>query len=457
MLVSTAADHHQKIICSRNNTNRQVHHGVDCAVAIENKAVLDDAKLNAVDSSGSLTKPRIPAELLYVPFRHFLNEVQTGDPLMSCDDPRWDLPRNSPGDKLQFLRDVLNFIEITARRHTMEEDLSADLNTVFSALLGVSVKRTLTPRARGDREGNADGAYEATGFGRGIFVLIRKDKLGAGCGGGDSLVELLGHYSNLLNFSPGRTAPAPMALVEVLGPRLVLSLAACDDLSRPSISAAVVSHSLLIQANPTVQISLLAATFLGLRRLITTITLQKDNMPPPILQEGDRYGMNLVFRTSNTDGFHKFLRSQAPYGLDAHSSCALAGDAPTFTIVQVCRGWRRIDMLNPTGYEWSSARSIQNQAEKDQCLSLVRQIVTRMHANGFVHGDLRAANALYGKAHNNGTKVILIDFDSSGVEGVARYPFLPFSIQYSPGAVPGCLVSRSHDLWRLETTDRFFP
>lgn len=113
--------------------------------------------------------------------------------------------------------------------------------------------RTLTPRARDDREGNADGAYEATGFGRGIFVLIRKDKLGAGCGGGDSLVELLGHYSNLLNhFSPGRTAPAPMVLVEVLGPRLVLSLAACDDLSRPLISAAVVSHSLLIQANPTV-------------------------------------------------------------------------------------------------------------------------------------------------------------------------------------------------------------
>ena len=424
--------------------------------ALKNKAVLDDAKLNAVDSSGNWTKPRIPAELLYMPFQEFLNEIRTGGPLMSCNDPRWTVPQNSPGDKQQFLQDVLSFIEITAKRYPMEEDFSGELNAVFSALLGVSVKRSLTPRARGDREGNTDGSYEATGFGRGAFVLIREDKVGTGSGGGDSLVELLGHYSNILNFSPGVTAPAPMVLVEILGPRLAISLAACDELSRPSISAAVVSHSLLIQANPTVQICLLAATFLGLRRLITTITLQKDNIPPPILKEEDRFGMNLVFRTLNTSGFQKFQRSQEAYGLDAHTWCVSNGDAPPFTLVEVCPGWRRIDMSNPTGYEWSSASSIQDQAEKDHCLSLVREIVTRMHNNGFVHGDLRAANTLYGRTQNNRRKVLLIDFDASGVEGAARYPFLPFSIPYSPDAAPGGLVSRSHDLWRLETTDRFF-
>lgn len=178
-------------------------------------------------------------------------------------------------------------------------------------------------------------------------------------------------------------------------------------------------------------------------------------MPLPLFQKEDRYGMNLVFRSSNNGGFHKFLRSQEPYGLDAHSSCASARDAPPFTLFQMCKGWREIDMLNPTGYEWYSACSIQDQAEKDQCLALVRQIVMRMHNDGFVHGDIRAASTLYAKTHNNGMKVILIDFDSSGVEGMARYPFLPFSIPYSPDAVPGCLVSRSHDIWRLETTDRF--
>ena len=61
-----------------------------------------------------------------------------------------------------------------------------------------------------------------------------------------------------------------------------------------------------------------------------------------------------------------------------------------------------------------------------------------MHNDGFVHGDLRAANALYGKTQNNRTKVLLIDFDASGVEGTARYPFLPFSIPYSPDAAAWC-------------------
>ena len=40
-------------------------------------------------------------------------------------------------------------------------------------------------------------------------------------------------------------------------------------------------------------------------------------------------------------------------------------------------------------------------------LSLVGQIATRMHNDGFVHGDLRAADALYGKTHTG--------FDSLGV------------------------------------------
>ena len=132
--------------------------------------------------------------------------------------------------------------------------------------------------------------------------------------------------------------------------------------------------------------------------------------------------------------------------------------AMLLTLVDVCPGCRGIDMLNPGGYDWSSASSIQGDADKDQCLSLVRHAVARMHRNGYVHGDLRAANVLCGKTQNDAsiTKVLLVDFDASGAEGTARYPFLPFTIPYAPDALPGGLVSLSHDLWRLETTDRFY-
>lgn len=45
----------------------------------------------------------------YMPFQDFLDQVQAGDPLVSCDDTRWDFPHNSPAvDKLQCVRDVVS-------------------------------------------------------------------------------------------------------------------------------------------------------------------------------------------------------------------------------------------------------------------------------------------------------------------------------------------------------------
>jgi hypothetical protein len=57
------------------------------------------------------------------------------------------------------------------------------------------------------------------GFGRVAFVLIREDKLGSGSGGGDSLVDLLGHYSNIPLYKQP-PPPSPTILTEVIGARL---------------------------------------------------------------------------------------------------------------------------------------------------------------------------------------------------------------------------------------------
>ena len=167
--------------------------------------------------------------------------------------------------------------------------------------------RELTPRGPGEREGKVDGAYKATGFARGAFIMIQKDKLGSGSGGGDSLVELLGHYSNILLYTQP-LPPSPTVFIEVVGQRLIISLAVCDHICRPAVTPAVVSHCLLFQANPACQISSLAATILALRRLITTMTLQKDDLPQPLVTDYCRIGDNLVFR--RLDGsYHKYLRA----------------------------------------------------------------------------------------------------------------------------------------------------
>ena len=421
--------------------------------AYHNKGALDDLLLNACDSSGVLRKPRIPPELMYEPFQAFVRDI--AQPLESSDDPRFQMEHNAPRDIENFFQGVIDLMKIAAARYFTEDALSRELNQKFSDLLGVATVRQLTPRAPGDREGVADGAYEATGFGSPAFILIRADKLGSGTGGGDSLVELLGHYANVLLFMPS-SPPSPTVFVEVVGPRLIISLAACDHVSRPAVSPAVVWHSLLWQANPTGQISSLAATLLALRRLVTAMTLEKDNFPKPLVSDDTRLGFNLVFR--RPDGsYHKYLRGSDNYGSEAHAWCSAQGHAPIFNVVDICPTWRRIEMRNIEGNagQWSIVHGIGDAATQEAILVAVRDVVKAMHFAGFVHGDVRAANTLY-RRENDVVRVMLIDFDSAGRAGVARYSILPFAIEYAPGALPGGLVMIEHDLWRLETASRFF-
>ena len=393
---------------------------------------------------------------MYKPFQVFLTEVSSA--LVSKDDPRFRMEQNAPGDPSAFLRDVVDLMKVTATRYPSEVALSEALSPKFHALLGVPVGRELTPRAPGEREGNTDGAYKATGFGRAAFILIREDKLGSGSGGGDSLVELLGHYSNILLYTQPRP-PSPTVLIEVVGPRLIISLAACDHISRPAVSPAVVSHGLLFQANPSVQISALGATLLALRRLVTTMTLQKDNIPRPLVTEDLRLGYNLVFRCRD-GSYHKYLRATESYGADAHGWCAAQGYAPSFNAVDLCPSWRRIEMssTNTNNEHWVLAHGATDPATRAAILVAVRQVLIEMHNAGFVHGDVRAGNVLY-RAEEDDTgsmRVMLIDFDSAGRAGTARYSILPFAIAYAPTAVPGGLVTAEHDNWRAERTDRFF-
>jgi serine/threonine protein kinase len=108
-------------------------------------------------------------------------------------------------------------------------------------------------------------------------------------------------------------------------------------------------------------------------------------------------------------------------------------------------------------HQWALAHSAVDPTTRASILARVQEVLCEMHAAGFVHGDARAGNVLYKvDAENVHSQVMLIDFDSAGYVGTARYSILPFSIAYAPGAEPGGLVKAEHDNWRAETIDRFF-
>ena len=125
-------------------------------------------------------------------------------------------------------------------------------------------------------------------------------------------------------------------------------------------------------------------------------------------------------------------------------------------------------MQTPDADEWRMASDVSTE-NRARVLQVVRGILGRMHDAGYVHGDVRAANVLVrivatasasGSTGAAGEMVsaMLIDFDEAGRVNEAHYSLLPFnpSVPFAPGVVPGGLIEASHDLWRVESEDRFY-
>jgi serine/threonine protein kinase len=70
-------------------------------------------------------------------------------------------------------------------------------------------------------------------------------------------------------------------------------------------------------------------------------------------------------------------------------------------------------------------------------------LVARLHDNGMVHGDLREDNIV---VDTRDFSVVLLDFDWSGLEGTARYPFqLNLDIDWEAPVKLGGLVQKKHN------------
>ena len=423
----------------------------------DNRNTLDELRLNAFASDGSTRTPRIPPELLYEPFQTFLADTAT--PLRSFDDRRMNIPSLQPPP--EFFRLVLEFLRCAAKRYAQEESYSIALSSILTSLLGVTMARHLTPRGPGEREGNADAAAVYTPLGaHRHFILIREDKLGSGSGGGDSLVELVGHYHNILQCDPPKPT-SPTVLMEIVGTRFIISLAACDNERNVSISPAVICKNLNVQAVPEVMFAELAAIFVGLRRLTVTIASQCANFPQPLYSQEARRGPNLVFQRPD-GGFDKFLRQGASYGEDVHSWCSTRLFAPPFDVTQLCPGWKKIRM-DAIGDQWKVAL-LATGSVRDKVVAKVTELLHLLHKAGYVHGDIRASNVLF-RMHGSedvqcqpDVNIMLIDFDDAGRVPDAHYSLLPFNpdVPSHPDVMPGGRIDAEHDLWRVEDHDRFF-
>ncbi|KAI6136227.1 hypothetical protein F5141DRAFT_1288041 [Pisolithus sp. B1] len=126
----------------------------------------------------------------------------------------------------------------------------------------------------------------------------------------------------------------------------------------------------------------------------------------------DRY-LYTVETIDNKQIIVKFTRQ---YSFDLHMFCADRGCAPAlFGCERLPGGFFGIAMeFVRSAFPISHSPYVEKHRE---WVDKLRKLVESFHAEGFVHGDLRAPNIIC-----DGNRVMLIDFDWGGKEGEVSYP-----------------------------------
>lgn len=130
-------------------------------------------------------------------------------------------------------------------------------------------------------------------------------------------------------------------------------------------------------------------------------------------------GNHLLYLASTTDPNSQviLLKFSRQYGMELHQFCASINHGPELLAFErLPGGWFGIAMAYlPSAERILDSRNLSNHAEK--WLADIDDVVTKFHARGYVHGDLRPPNFIV-----DGETLLLIDFDWGGEETVATFP-----------------------------------
>ncbi|KAG1708020.1 hypothetical protein DVH05_024705 [Phytophthora capsici] len=132
------------------------------------------------------------------------------------------------------------------------------------------------------------------------------------------------------------------------------------------------------------------------------------------------------------------------YGKEVHEYCSKVGFAPELLFYEsLPNGWVFIVMEE---LQLVPLRKANDRATvRDQLLKIQKAL----RDMSFVHGDLRENNVLWDSVKN---RVVLIDFDWSGQDGVATYPpFMNTEIAWPSGAECGKPLRVAHDEYWFES------
>ncbi|KAL3669398.1 hypothetical protein V7S43_005794 [Phytophthora oleae] len=312
-----------------------------------------------------------------------------------------------------------------------------------------------------------DGSYR---FGE-TLLLNLECKLQKGDGGGDPTMQNVAHYIKSLPGVIDRQFPC--FLVDICGP--LMSVFGMVNTSDEDVicEPLVVSFPLLYFDNKSMMVSLvricaslktavqeltdecykLSSSCQDRETCVSATALDRLRFPykDSVVVNGartsfkyDQVVQRFVFKArraeSNVACTIKFSKR---YGKEVHEFCSTAGFAPELLFYEsLPNGWIFVVMekLSLLPLRQANAATARNQ---------LFRIITALRAASFVHGDLRESNVMWDSVKN---RVVLIDFDWSGKDGVDTYPpFMNAEIAWPSGAECGKPLRVAHDEYWIES------
>ncbi|KAI0255336.1 hypothetical protein BJV78DRAFT_1179329 [Lactifluus subvellereus] len=156
----------------------------------------------------------------------------------------------------------------------------------------------------------------------------------------------------------------------------------------------------------------------------------------------------LLFSGKLSDDRDVCIKFTCHYSPEAHSFCSLAGYAPELLGFQpIAGGWVMavMDLIGSNYVEFHQSSG------NPTAFETLRDILSRLHEAGFVHGDIRDTNIMIDES--SGGCPMLVDFDWAGKIGEVRYPMNVYrgpGLWRPDGACDGELITVDHDIQMLE-------
>jgi hypothetical protein len=156
----------------------------------------------------------------------------------------------------------------------------------------------------------------------------------------------------------------------------------------------------------------------------------------------------LLFFGKLSDGHDVCIKFARRYSHEAHSFCSSMGAAPELLgFEMLAGGWYMVvmDLIGEDYVEFHQSSC------KPDILDELRDILSRLHQAGFVHGDIRDTNVMVSKSSE--PRFMLVKFDWAGKIGEVQYPMVDKmrkELWRPDGACVGNLITADHDIQMLE-------